>query len=225
VAVLVAGRLEQIAPPADVYRLPASRWVADFFGPYPVNWLCGLWHQPGSETHRSCEASVVAGRLGWFSSSAPKWRWAFDRCGRVDSSGLVDRDRDDSDREGQGNITVLTHGGGVSREVDMGLRPEWISEWNADSQEQIERGLIVDLGWVEISQVSRDTTGWLGMAPTPESGLVQFTGCPIRGASWAGWWLPRRGIKVGEKVRLQIAVDKLMWFAASSGENLGKVES
>jgi multiple sugar transport system ATP-binding protein len=41
VAVLHAGRLEQVAPPLEVYREPASVFVADFIGVPPINWLEG----------------------------------------------------------------------------------------------------------------------------------------------------------------------------------------
>jgi ABC-type sugar transport system ATPase subunit len=39
VAVMRAGRLEQVAPPLELYRLPASVFVADFVGLPPINWL------------------------------------------------------------------------------------------------------------------------------------------------------------------------------------------
>ncbi len=41
IAVLHAGRLEQVAPPLQVYREPASVFVADFIGVPPINWLEG----------------------------------------------------------------------------------------------------------------------------------------------------------------------------------------
>ena len=41
IAVLRAGRLEQLAPPLEVYRRPATRFVADFIGTPSINWLEG----------------------------------------------------------------------------------------------------------------------------------------------------------------------------------------
>ena len=41
VAVLRAGRLEQVAPPLELYRRPATRFVADFIGSPRINWLEG----------------------------------------------------------------------------------------------------------------------------------------------------------------------------------------
>lgn len=41
VAVLREGRLEQLAPPLEVYRRPATRFVADFMGTPRMNWLEG----------------------------------------------------------------------------------------------------------------------------------------------------------------------------------------
>ena len=41
VAVLAAGRIEQVAAPEEVYRRPASAFVADFIGVPRINWLPG----------------------------------------------------------------------------------------------------------------------------------------------------------------------------------------
>lgn len=41
VAVLRAGRLEQVAPPLELYRRPSTRFVADFIGTPRIDWLEG----------------------------------------------------------------------------------------------------------------------------------------------------------------------------------------
>lgn len=41
IAVLRDGALEQIGPPLDVYRRPATRFVADFVGLPRINWFEG----------------------------------------------------------------------------------------------------------------------------------------------------------------------------------------
>ena len=41
VAILNAGRLEQVGPPDDVYDRPASAWVAAFLGSPPMNLMAG----------------------------------------------------------------------------------------------------------------------------------------------------------------------------------------
>lgn len=41
VAVLCEGRLAQLGPPGEVYRRPASRFVAEFFAPLPLNLFTG----------------------------------------------------------------------------------------------------------------------------------------------------------------------------------------
>ncbi len=42
VAVLHSGRIEQVAPPLEVYERPASRRVAEFMGTPRINWLEGV---------------------------------------------------------------------------------------------------------------------------------------------------------------------------------------
>ena len=41
IAVLRDGRVEQVAPPLDVYARPASVFVADFIGTPRMNWFAG----------------------------------------------------------------------------------------------------------------------------------------------------------------------------------------
>ena len=38
-AVLHQGRLEQVAPFAELYERPCSRWVGDFVGDFPMNFV------------------------------------------------------------------------------------------------------------------------------------------------------------------------------------------
>jgi len=47
-AVLDHGRLEQVGPPAEVYRRPASRFVAGFLGSPPMNFLDGHLVDPAT---------------------------------------------------------------------------------------------------------------------------------------------------------------------------------
>jgi multiple sugar transport system ATP-binding protein len=48
VAVLCEGRLQQLAPPLELYELPVNRFVAGFIGSNPVNFLRGRIHAAGS---------------------------------------------------------------------------------------------------------------------------------------------------------------------------------
>jgi ABC-type sugar transport system ATPase subunit len=41
IAVLDRGRLQQVGSPGEVYRRPANRFVAEFFGPQGMNWIEG----------------------------------------------------------------------------------------------------------------------------------------------------------------------------------------
>jgi ABC-type sugar transport system ATPase subunit len=43
IAVLNAGRIEQVATPAEIYRRPATRFVAGFFGSQGMNFATGEW--------------------------------------------------------------------------------------------------------------------------------------------------------------------------------------
>jgi multiple sugar transport system ATP-binding protein len=54
IAVLNRGRLQQVGSPDDVYRRPANRFVAEFFGPQGMNLIEGqLTHDGGTTTFRT----------------------------------------------------------------------------------------------------------------------------------------------------------------------------
>ncbi len=49
VAVLHAGRVEQIAPFSELYETPKSEWLGDFIGNYPMNFLPGEFAGEGND--------------------------------------------------------------------------------------------------------------------------------------------------------------------------------
>jgi ABC-type sugar transport system ATPase subunit len=64
IAVLADGRVEQVAPPLEVYRRPASRFVADFVGVPSINWFRGeLIDEPGGVKF-VCKSLRVAAPAG-----------------------------------------------------------------------------------------------------------------------------------------------------------------
>ena len=82
IAVMDRGRLMQVAPPAEIYEQPNSRWVADFVG--NVNLLEG---QVSATTARASRARHWAG-CAWRRRSLPNRARRFGwRCGRK-SCGL-----------------------------------------------------------------------------------------------------------------------------------------
>jgi len=74
VAVLRDGRLEQIGPPDEVYRCPANRFVAEFLGGVPMNFIEGrvvrhagrLWFDDGHGRLAipATAARELSGRIG-----------------------------------------------------------------------------------------------------------------------------------------------------------------
>lgn len=61
VAVLRDGALEQVEQPLEVYRRPATRFVADFIGVPRINWFDGdLAHQAGRLRLRTADFAVDA---------------------------------------------------------------------------------------------------------------------------------------------------------------------
>ena len=64
-AVLDHGRLEQVGPPAEVYRRPASRFVAGFLGSPPMNFLDGHLAIPRRSPCRTEGASASAPAPIW----------------------------------------------------------------------------------------------------------------------------------------------------------------
>ncbi len=243
VAVLISGQLVQCAKPACVYERPSTKSVADFFGPFPVNWIRGSWFAK--------QSSRFEGR---FVDHESRWDWDVRWLSAGDvfapsRLGITVRgDRNDS------NLP--------SRQIELAIRPEWIDEHSGDCKRQFDLGLSVDLGLVEIVQVHAaekqdelckelsaklnrpqriggddvkpestkeliSCQGWGGLdLGHPGIGnLVRFATCDNKPSRWCGWWFARRNVGVGEKVRLQVNADRMMWFATDSSENLVKVES
>jgi iron(III) transport system ATP-binding protein len=65
IAVMEAGRIRQVGAPAEVYRQPASRFIADFMG--ETNFIDGTVTQTGSTVG-------VTTSLGTFSATAHGWQ-------------------------------------------------------------------------------------------------------------------------------------------------------
>lgn len=59
IAVLREGRLEQVAPPLEVYRRPGSVFVADFIGVPRINWFAGRVRREGGRTSLACGEFTV----------------------------------------------------------------------------------------------------------------------------------------------------------------------
>jgi multiple sugar transport system ATP-binding protein len=59
VAVLCNGRLQQVAPPLEVYRRPVNVFVAGFFGSPAMNFFPGEIHTDGDQTRFTCSAFVL----------------------------------------------------------------------------------------------------------------------------------------------------------------------
>jgi multiple sugar transport system ATP-binding protein len=59
IAVMRAGRLEQIGAPLDVYRRPATVFVADFIGSPAMNWFEGRIRREAGRTWVRCERFAV----------------------------------------------------------------------------------------------------------------------------------------------------------------------
>jgi len=61
VVVLNAGRVEQVSPPLDLYARPASRFVADFVGTNPMNFLDAVTTDAGTLRTGSVDWPMPAG--------------------------------------------------------------------------------------------------------------------------------------------------------------------
>ena len=146
IAVMDQGRLMQVAPPAEIYERPNSRWVADFIGEVRAETqfeLMELQRKLGTTfvivTHDQEEAMIVAdriavmdqGRLMQVASPAeiyerPNSRWVADFIGevttiegRVSANGVIDS------TFGQLR-TADTGAAGPGDTVWLALRPEKI---------------------------------------------------------------------------------------------------
>ncbi len=57
IIVLNQGEVEQIGSPSELYRQPASLFVADFSGHYPMNFIRGSYHSPEQCIYSECGLS------------------------------------------------------------------------------------------------------------------------------------------------------------------------
>ena len=66
IAVLREGRLEQVAPPLEVYRRPATAFVADFIGMPRINWFHGRVESAGLARVVDVRRNRSSRRHPWF---------------------------------------------------------------------------------------------------------------------------------------------------------------
>ncbi len=59
IAVLSQGRLQQVAPPAEIYAMPANRFVAGFVGSPAMNFLSGALQRRGGENRFTTATMAV----------------------------------------------------------------------------------------------------------------------------------------------------------------------
>jgi multiple sugar transport system ATP-binding protein len=59
IAVMYEGRLQQVAPPMDVYRRPANAFVAGFIGSPPMNFFDGVLVQTAAGNRVVCDAFTL----------------------------------------------------------------------------------------------------------------------------------------------------------------------
>ena len=64
IAVMKQGVLQQVAPPLEIYRWPANRFVAAFFGSPPMNFLGGFLFPKGDVLHFLGQAENGGGPSG-----------------------------------------------------------------------------------------------------------------------------------------------------------------
>ncbi len=78
IAIMEGGKLQQFAPPQDVYREPANRFVAGFIGTPGMNLIDGeLRQDDGRWMFDAPGLSVEARNLGPERGRGPRLRWAF----------------------------------------------------------------------------------------------------------------------------------------------------
>lgn len=51
IAIMLAGQIQQVAPPLELYNFPANRFVAEFIGSPPMNFIPVQFHAPLLITH------------------------------------------------------------------------------------------------------------------------------------------------------------------------------
>ena len=71
IAVMKQGRIEQIAPPAEIYEYPLSRYVAEFIG--EINILPGHWRAGGGVHSEQLGIDLKAREVAGVVADAPVW--------------------------------------------------------------------------------------------------------------------------------------------------------
>lgn len=74
IGVLNHGRLQQFAPPLEIYQRPANRFVAGFFGSPPMNLIHGTVQTNGTGAEFRCGALRIEGlrQTGWMQAASPR---------------------------------------------------------------------------------------------------------------------------------------------------------
>ncbi|MGB3408341.1 MAG: ABC transporter ATP-binding protein [Jannaschia sp.] len=113
IAVMEGGKLQQFAPPQDVYREPANRFVAGFIGTPGMNIVDGALRQEDGRWHFDASGlSVAAGTLGPAARPGPAAMGVRPE-GLVIGSGPIGGVVQLVERTGHENIVVIRVGDGM----------------------------------------------------------------------------------------------------------------
>jgi ABC-type sugar transport system ATPase subunit len=203
------GKILQVGSPMSVYRDPANLHVAKFIGSVPINLLAGILRQPvGKDRDRLVFESTDL-------------RFKVDACAhRIPRSELPRR------------VVLGFRAEDVAMDVMApgGERGAAESK-SAPNQEGSLKGEVFavdrlgDVCNVYVSRRGFPGAGELGRSskvsgPHYDRGEWDSTigVCVVRTAA-------TDRVEVGDRVRLNLALDKVLWFDAGTGENLGNEQA
>jgi multiple sugar transport system ATP-binding protein len=208
VAVMHQGRILQVGSPMSVYRNPANLYVAKFIGSVPINLLAGNLRQPvGKDRNRLVFESTEI-------------RLEIDACAHRIPRGELPRRVVLGFRAEDVTMDVMAPGGERGAAENKAVP-------NQDGRLTGEVFAVDRLGDVCNVYVSRGglpAAGGLGRASHvsgPHHDREEWD-------STIGVYVVRTTagrIEIGERVRLNLALDKVLWFDADTGENLGNEQA
>ncbi|MDP1564090.1 MAG: ABC transporter ATP-binding protein [Pirellulaceae bacterium] len=200
VAILIDGKVQQVGPPLEVYRRPASLGVGRIFGPRGINELPVRWSdgwRNGRFALRVGHGALSHGVPG----TIPEWVTMGVRPALVE---MYHERKSSNEDLGLGDLGSGDLAAKVVELEDLGSE-QWAGvELERDQLDPQWGGrLVQDPWWVPVSRVAASRN-----EPSGRDG---------RAGGAVG-----EVFRIGDRVRLRLPAEQLQFFDATSGQDLGK---
>ncbi len=211
VAVMNHGRLQQLAEPQTVYRRPANRFVAKFFGSTPINLVNGQLHRTDD---------------GWCFVK-DDWKWSFTGSEPMTASESMAR------TTGLAGVAGFERADGSKKwpqKVTLGFRGEELQVSAiaaADNCIPFAKVRVLALDhWGDATIAHLEPPFEITKHLDSKSDLLdgKLEGHSADDSSDSPEWFAKlpndTNIATGDSIKLSLAVDRCLWFDGETGKNL-----